>query len=240
MLSCQCKLQCAAFPSRCATKSRRERHSNANPCRNFLLCELERIASRPAIETLLYEIRERKAAAGSRVRPSDIFARTRPPTGSGQSSPMRPFWSRRWLTAGVRGSGRNRYLPKVLWPPPNWCWSRLATFCVGWSAPVTYHRLRRPAAYRNLLQLDIKLFPFAPFAGRIWELRANLTSYDAWYVALAEALSRPLATLDKKINRAAGVKCKSYRATLRRRTRGGFAELKIKPSPSGRGWLQAG
>ncbi len=68
--------------------------------------------------------------------------------------------------------------------------------------------LEATSAYRNLLQLDIELFPFAPFAGRIWELRANLTSYDAWYVALAEALSRPLATLDKKINRAAGVKCK--------------------------------
>ena len=67
--------------------------------------------------------------------------------------------------------------------------------------------LEATSAYRNLLQLDIELFSFAPFAGRIWELRGNLTSYDAWYVALAESLDRPLATLDKKINHAAGVKC---------------------------------
>ena len=38
---------------------------------------------------------------------------------------------------------------------------------------------------------------FEPFAGRVWELRANLTSYDAWYVALAEALEAPLATLGR-------------------------------------------
>ena len=39
----------------------------------FLRCELERIASRPSIDALLQEIRERKAAAQSRVRPSDIL-----------------------------------------------------------------------------------------------------------------------------------------------------------------------
>jgi predicted nucleic acid-binding protein len=44
------------------------------------------------------------------------------------------------------------------------------------------------AAQDDLMQLDIELFPFEPFAGRIWELRHNLTSYDAWYVAIAEAL----------------------------------------------------
>lgn len=39
----------------------------------FLRCELERIASSPSMETLLREIRERKAAAKSRVRPSDVL-----------------------------------------------------------------------------------------------------------------------------------------------------------------------
>jgi len=39
-------------------------------------------------------------------------------------------------------------------------------------------------------------------------LRNNLTSYDAWYVALAEALGCPLATLDKRLVRAAGPTCK--------------------------------
>ncbi len=53
----------------------------------------------------------------------------------------------------------------------------------------------------------MELFPFAPFADRIWALRENLTSYDAWYVALAEALECPLATLDRRLSRAAGLRC---------------------------------
>ena len=68
-------------------------------------------------------------------------------------------------------------------------------------------RVEAAFAYADLLQLDMELFPFAPFADRIWELRENLTSYDAWYVALAEALECPLATLDRKLSRAAGLRC---------------------------------
>jgi predicted nucleic acid-binding protein len=63
------------------------------------------------------------------------------------------------------------------------------------------------AAQDDLMQLDIQLFPFAPFAGRIWELRHNVTSYDAWYVALAEALELPLATLDESLSKSSGVDC---------------------------------
>ena len=46
-------------------------------------------------------------------------------------------------------------------------------------------------AFRTLLRLNLELFPFMPFAERIWELRENLTSYDAWYVALAEGARMP-------------------------------------------------
>ena len=64
------------------------------------------------------------------------------------------------------------------------------------------------AAQDDLMQLDIELFPFEPFADRIWELRHNVTSYDAWYVALAEALKLPLATLDEPLSKSNGVTCK--------------------------------
>ena len=63
------------------------------------------------------------------------------------------------------------------------------------------------AAYAELFDLDIVLYPFTPFAERIWELRNNLTIYDAWYVALAEALDCPLVTLDRRLSRAAGPTC---------------------------------
>lgn len=67
--------------------------------------------------------------------------------------------------------------------------------------------LEANSAHRDLLRLDVQLFPFAPFAGRVWELRSNLSSYDAWYVAMAEAFECPLATLDRRLGRASGPVC---------------------------------
>jgi len=64
------------------------------------------------------------------------------------------------------------------------------------------------AAQEDLMQLDVELFAFAPFADRVWELRHNVTSYDAWYVALAEALQLPLATFDESLSRSTGVSCR--------------------------------
>ena len=48
-----------------------------------------------------------------------------------------------------------------------------------------------------------------PFAmlDRVWELRDNLTAYDAAYVALAEAIDCPLVTADARISRAPGLRC---------------------------------
>lgn len=63
------------------------------------------------------------------------------------------------------------------------------------------------SAQRDLMRLDIDLFPFAPFASRVWELRNNLTSYDASYVAVAEAFDAPLATLDRKLAQGGGARC---------------------------------
>jgi len=63
-------------------------------------------------------------------------------------------------------------------------------------------------AYSDLLDLRVELFPYAPFAARIWDLRDNVTCYDAWYVALAEALNAPLATLDARLARASGPRCR--------------------------------
>lgn len=63
------------------------------------------------------------------------------------------------------------------------------------------------AAHEDLIQLSIELFSFDQFADRIWELRRTLTTYDAWYVAVAEALELPLATLDERLTKAKGPAC---------------------------------
>jgi predicted nucleic acid-binding protein len=62
-------------------------------------------------------------------------------------------------------------------------------------------------ALADLLALRVELFPFEPLAARVWELRGSITSYDAWYVALAEQLKAPIVTLDRKLSRAPGPRC---------------------------------
>jgi predicted nucleic acid-binding protein len=62
-------------------------------------------------------------------------------------------------------------------------------------------------AHLDLIRLRVELFPYAPFAARVWELRENVTAYDAWYVAVAEWLDAPLATLDRRLMAAPGPTC---------------------------------
>jgi predicted nucleic acid-binding protein len=62
-------------------------------------------------------------------------------------------------------------------------------------------------AHADLLDLPIELLPYEPAGPRVWELRPNLTAYDAWHVAVAELVAAPLATLDHRLARAAGPTC---------------------------------
>jgi len=62
-------------------------------------------------------------------------------------------------------------------------------------------------AHHDLCELRVELFAYEPVADRVWELRPNVTAYDAWYVALAEALDVPLATLDRRLSGAPGPRC---------------------------------
>jgi len=63
-------------------------------------------------------------------------------------------------------------------------------------------------AHADLLGLRISLFAYEPFANRVWELRCGVGAYDAWYVALAESLDAPLATLDRRLTRSTGTRCR--------------------------------
>jgi len=62
-------------------------------------------------------------------------------------------------------------------------------------------------AHHELVSLHCELFAYEPVAERVWALRSNVTAYDAWYVALAEALDCELATLDRALSRASGPRC---------------------------------
>lgn len=62
-------------------------------------------------------------------------------------------------------------------------------------------------AVDDLLALPITRFPVGPLMVRAFELRANITAYDACYVALAEALDCPLITADKRLANAPMTTC---------------------------------
>lgn len=62
-------------------------------------------------------------------------------------------------------------------------------------------------AHSDLLDLSIEQWPYEALAARAWELRRNLTSYDASYVALAELLDATLVTLDRGIGHVPDLRC---------------------------------
>jgi predicted nucleic acid-binding protein len=68
---------------------------------------------------------------------------------------------------------------------------------------------RGRAAIDDLAVFPLHRYPHGVLLRRVWELRNNLTAYDAVYVALAEALEAPLITRDRRLANTAG-----HRATI--------------------------
>ncbi len=63
---------------------------------------------------------------------------------------------------------------------------------------------RASDARTDFADLALTRYPHQPLADRIWELRPNLTAYDAAFVALAESLGAPLITCDAPLAGAPG------------------------------------
>ena len=63
------------------------------------------------------------------------------------------------------------------------------------------------AALDRWARLGLRRYGVIGLLPRIWELRANLTAYDATYVALAEALECSLLSADGRLARAPGPRC---------------------------------
>jgi predicted nucleic acid-binding protein len=64
--------------------------------------------------------------------------------------------------------------------------------------------IRAGEAFEDLAALPLQRYGHEVFLGRIWELRNNVTAYDAAYLALAEVLGAPLLTRDKRLAAASG------------------------------------
>lgn len=66
---------------------------------------------------------------------------------------------------------------------------------------------RFASAIDDLEDLELDRYPTLPLIRRAYELRANVTAYDATYVALAEGLDCPLVTADARLAAAPGIRC---------------------------------
>ena len=65
---------------------------------------------------------------------------------------------------------------------------------------------RGDEALRDLAALPIQRYSHEPLLGGIWQLRNNVTAYDAAYIALAEGLDAVLVTFDSALARIPGVR----------------------------------
>ena len=63
------------------------------------------------------------------------------------------------------------------------------------------------AALDAFRRLGMTRYPVFSMLDRVWELRDNLSAYDASYVALAELLGCSLLTADARLSRAPGIRC---------------------------------
>jgi predicted nucleic acid-binding protein len=63
---------------------------------------------------------------------------------------------------------------------------------------------RAADARSDFADLTLVRYPHQPLSDRVWQLRHNLTAYDATFVALAETLGAPLITCDARLASAPG------------------------------------
>jgi predicted nucleic acid-binding protein len=107
-------------------------------------------------------------------------------------APAEPAWDR------ITRSGETLHAPQVL---PLEVLNAIRRAAAAGRIPPETGR----ALVEDFRDLRCATYPHEPLLPRVWELRENLTAYDAAYVALAEALGAALVTLDRAIADAPGV-----------------------------------
>jgi predicted nucleic acid-binding protein len=137
-------------------------------------------------------------------------------------SPSRPRWRPSELTVivvdasvlapalvdgGVAGTRARERLVGERLAAPELIDVELASVLRGLTRAKKLTARRARNAMDDLIDLPLERAQHRPLLRRCWELRENLTTYDAAYVALAELLSIPLVTADGRLAKAPQLRC---------------------------------
>jgi predicted nucleic acid-binding protein len=106
--------------------------------------------------------------------------------------------------AGAEALGRRLFDPQETLHAPHLLDLEVAQVLRRYSARGQLAAQRARDALSDLMDFRLSRYPHTALLPRMWELRANLTTYDAAYVALAEALDAPLLTRDGRLAAAPG------------------------------------
>jgi predicted nucleic acid-binding protein len=98
----------------------------------------------------------------------------------------------------------DRILPDRSWHAPHLVDVEVTQVVRRWERRREIQPDQARAALGRLDELPLRRYPHRALIPRMWELRRNLTAYDASYVALAEILDVPLVTRDVRLATAPG------------------------------------
>ena len=116
-------------------------------------------------------------------------------------------WPSRWSTTARTATRSGTGSAVRPWPRPRWSTSRWSRSGAAWPAAGTWTPDEPTWPSTDLQAIPIQRVDHTALLERCWELRDNLTTYDAAYVALAEALQVTLLTGDQRLARAPGPTC---------------------------------
>ncbi|MER7460990.1 type II toxin-antitoxin system VapC family toxin [Micromonospora sp. NPDC126480] len=107
----------------------------------------------------------------------------------------------------VGAASRAELMRDVQWAAPGHLLVEVVSVISGKTLGGKLAPPRAREAVDALSSLVIDVVEIVPLLDRIWQLRANVSAYDAAYVAAAEWLACPLVTGDARLTKASGIRC---------------------------------
>jgi len=116
-------------------------------------------------------------------------------------------WIRAIVDEEPGGSARMRLMPHALVASPALIDLEFTDVLRGLVTKKSINVRQAQRALTEFMQAPIQRYAHLALLDRIWRLRANLTAYDASYVALAEVLGVDLLTIDARLASVPGIRC---------------------------------